>query len=106
MSSLPVTSESEPSAYVRFQRRTQQVLSVGADADPLSQAVDVLLILLILGNIAAVVIETVSWIATEWGRWLRLFEIVSVLVFTIGTTSSAMPSRRPFRASPRSCGGR
>lgn len=67
MSSLPVTSESEPSAYVRFQRRTQQVLSVGADADPLSQAVDVLLILLILGNIAAVVIETVSWIATEWG---------------------------------------
>ncbi len=41
------------------------------------------LMLLILANVVAVIVGSVDTIAARWGRWLDLFELVSVVIFTI-----------------------
>lgn len=41
------------------------------------------LMLLILANVVAVIIGSVDSIAARWGDWLDLFEVISVVIFTV-----------------------
>ena len=61
-----------------------QLLNVAGPEDcPLSRAIDLLLLMLIISNVAAVMLETVDWIAVAWRSWFRAFELLSVTVFTL-----------------------
>lgn len=65
-----------------LRRDVYEVLEAGGDSF-WGRVVDLGLVALILVNITAFVLETVPSIQAEWGTWLRLIEIVSVLIFTI-----------------------
>lgn len=52
-------------------------------ATPLERRLHGLLVLLILGNVAAVVVGSMDSVAGRYGAWLHRFEVFSVLVFTI-----------------------
>jgi voltage-gated potassium channel len=61
-------------------QRVYQVLS-GATSDRLGRIVSLGLIGLILLNVLAVMMESVSWIRVGYGAWLTWFEVFSVVVF-------------------------
>ena len=68
--------------YVR--RRVYELLEVGeGGGDSTSRAVDFGLMSLILLNVAAVMGETVPSLARSHGEFLRMFEVGSVLVFSL-----------------------
>lgn len=65
-----------------LRQRTYAVLS-GARADHAAKALNLALMLLILANVLAVVVGSVDEVQARWGRFLGLFELVSVAVFTV-----------------------
>lgn len=67
----------------RLKRRVFEVLEAGSGGDRLSVVVDWLLICLILSNVAAVVAETVQPIGTRYRDAFRVFDVVSVAIFTV-----------------------
>lgn len=67
----------------RLRRRVYEVLEVGRGEDKISQAVDTFLMLLVLTNVLAFMLETVPSIEAAYGEWLWRFEVFSVVVFTI-----------------------
>ena len=83
MSTEAVAEHTPASSYKRLRERTFQILSVGREGDRLSRACNLFLIVLIISNTAAVLIETVGSVESRWGRQLELFETMSVVVFTI-----------------------
>lgn len=64
-------------------RRLYQILEEGAAGDVASRVADGIVILIILLNVLAVVIETAPAIAERYARPLRVFEIASVAFFTL-----------------------
>lgn len=67
----------------RARRRTMEILEVSKPGDRASRAFDYFIATLILANVAAVVVETVDGVADRWGDALRVFEYVSVAIFTV-----------------------
>lgn len=67
----------------RARRRTMELLEVSGPGDRPSRLFDYAIATLILANVAAVVLETVDEVAAQYGDALRVFEYVSVAVFTI-----------------------
>ena len=63
--------------------RLFEILEEGRTGDPVSRAVDRLLIVLILVNVIAVVLETVDRIGEAYARTFILIEWISVVIFTI-----------------------
>lgn len=72
----------EPSVSARIRRRTFEVLELGAFGDRLSKLIDWFLILLIIGNVLAVAIETVEGMDEAYGPYFHGFEIFSVFIFS------------------------
>jgi voltage-gated potassium channel len=70
-----------PEAPVRH--RLFQILEAGHGDDVVSTLVDAFIIMLILLNIAAFVVETIPSIGTAYAESFRIFEIISVAIFTI-----------------------
>jgi len=66
-----------------LKQRVFYILSIPADGDRLSRAVDIFLMALILTNVVAVIVETVEGLSAEMRSILRSFEIYSVIFFTI-----------------------
>jgi voltage-gated potassium channel len=63
--------------------RAFQVLEHGRRREPVSRILDGVLILLVVGNVAAAVAQTVPHIAAEHGAALKLFDRVCVAVFAL-----------------------
>lgn len=66
-----------------FQKRLFQVIETAQEGDKLSRVFDLFLISLIILNIIAVIVSTVDSIQLSYGKILRTFEIVSVIIFSI-----------------------
>jgi voltage-gated potassium channel len=85
--SLPTTGAGAAKAAARQQRqgwrhRVHEVCESGRSAGPLGLAFEIFLILLIVGNVAAVTIETIPSIGGAYRTWFNAFEIASVSIFT------------------------
>jgi voltage-gated potassium channel len=68
---------------VMLRHRAYQILEHGRRREPASRAVDWLLILLILANVAATIANTVPDVAVRYGANLQLFDRLCVLVFAM-----------------------
>jgi voltage-gated potassium channel len=67
----------------RLRRRAYEILEgAGADA-PAGRIVNSLLIGLIIANVAAIILESDASIGARYRLWFRLFEWLSVLLFTL-----------------------
>ncbi|MEZ5966093.1 MAG: potassium channel family protein [Planctomycetota bacterium] len=64
-----------------LRRRVHRLLEVAADGDRLSRAVDLGLVLLILANVTAVVLDSVPRIHARYGDAFGAFETFSLVVF-------------------------
>ena len=69
--------------YLRIQKRTSELLSKGNVTDKPSQYVDMILFILILLNVTAVCLESVEDIGETYKNTFYVFEIFSVIIFTI-----------------------
>jgi voltage-gated potassium channel len=65
-----------------IRRRVYELLEPGS-SDRTARAVDLGLIGLVLVNVAAVVLESLPWLAERYGAVFSIVEIVSVVVFTV-----------------------
>lgn len=70
----------DPFAAIR--RRTFEVLDKGAEGDPLSRTIDVMIMGLVLGNVVAVILESVPSIGRAYHDLFIAFEKVSVAAFS------------------------
>lgn len=66
-----------------LRRRVYEIIEVGRGDGRASICFDTAIIALILLNVLAFCLETVPSIEARWGHWLHLFELFSVVVFTI-----------------------
>ena len=66
------------------QRTREQLYEIifGSDT-PAGKAFDVSLMMLIIASVMAVVLESVSWIREDYVHWLRAFEWVVTVIFTL-----------------------
>ena len=71
------------SGYRALRRRTYEVLEKAGGDDRLSAAVDVVLIVVIVANMAAVVLESFDGLYDRFQPWFYLLEVVSVALFTV-----------------------
>jgi voltage-gated potassium channel len=78
-SAIDPTSDS---AYVRLQRRTNEVIEKADANDRLSQFFDISIAVLIVLNILALMLETVDWIGDTYAVAFALFDSFSLLAFT------------------------
>ena len=76
-----MTGNSRP-LLAGLKTRTNEVIEKAAGEDRLSQTVDVSLALLIILNILALMLETVDWIHANYGDALRVFDVLSLVLFT------------------------
>ena len=67
----------------RLRRRTYEILEVAETGDWLSRVCDIGLILLILVNVAAVILETVDTLQAAYRDAFETFELISVAIFTV-----------------------
>jgi len=88
------------------QRRTLEILDQGKPGDWASLISDWFFITLVLANITAVVLESVSALEARYAAEFALFELVSVLIFSaeyllrLWATGAALP-QRPWVARRR-----
>jgi voltage-gated potassium channel len=68
---------------VNLRRRTAELLEAHRPNDPLGRFIDVFIIVLILANVGAIVLESVPRFQATWGPAFRAFEWFSVVVFTV-----------------------
>ncbi|MBT3238461.1 MAG: ion transporter [Rhodospirillaceae bacterium] len=68
---------------ISLRKRTHQILEISHPDDKLGRFVDFALIVLIVLNVVAVIIESLPDITPEAEVWFSYFEIFSVAVFTI-----------------------
>ncbi len=68
---------------MRLRKRTAELLDQDYDTDRLARIVNALLIALILLNVLAIILESVTSIHALYAAAFRYFEIFSVLVFTV-----------------------
>jgi len=70
-------------SYLSVRRRVQEIVAVARPGDAVSRAFDVAIVVLILLNVAAMVFESVASIREAMGSTFRVFEYVSVIVFSL-----------------------
>jgi len=68
---------------MNIRKRTWEIVEVAKRGDTASRAFDITILTMIFLNVIAVIIGSVPSIQMRWGRALNLFEIVSVIVFTL-----------------------
>ncbi len=65
-----------------WRHRVHAVLEAGRSSGPLGLAFEILLISLIVANALIVSLDSVAGLATHYGRYFQVFELVSVGIFT------------------------
>ena len=68
--------------FAAIRRRTFEVLDTGAEGDSLSRTIDVMIMGLVLGNVVAVILESVPSIGRAYHDLFIAFEQVSVAAFS------------------------
>ena len=71
---------------VNLKNRTFQILETASRDDLPSKTFDIFIIILILLNVVAVVFESVHPLALEYATELRIFEICSVIFYSVEYT--------------------
>ncbi len=66
-----------------IKEKLYEILEPSWDQGKLSSAIDIFLILLILGNVAVILLETVDPYSTLLYPFFRFFELFSVIIFTV-----------------------
>lgn len=74
---------SETSRWQKYRQRTHELLEHGASDDVAGKIVDYFIVGLVLTNVAAFMLSTVKSIEANYGDELEIFEIFSVLIFTV-----------------------
>ena len=69
--------------WYRIRARTAELMDVPQPGDKLSRGLDVFIILLILINVVALILESVESLRMRWGDQFRLLEQMSLLVFSL-----------------------
>ena len=70
-------------SVANVRRRIYEILERGSAGDRTSLLADRGLVALIVVNLAAVVLESVPWLAERYGIWFSLIEYASLVVFTV-----------------------
>ncbi len=66
-----------------WRRRTWQIVELAAAGDTPSRVFDVAILVLIFLNVVAVIVGSVAAAQARFGLFLEVFEVVSVIVFTV-----------------------
>ena len=80
---LPEETMPERSVWLRARQRTADVLFSRDKEEPWTRRVDIALLLLILLNVIAVMVESVREYRLIWERYLQTFEVFSLTVFSL-----------------------
>ena len=78
-----VTLIAHKQSYGDMKKRLYEILERSSPHDIPGRTVDIIIISLIFLNILAVILETVPSIDRQYGELLRLFELISVVVFSV-----------------------
>lgn len=69
--------------YKKYKHRIYEIVDVAGPGDTTSKVFDIFIIALIVLNVVAVMLGTVEVVSERYSNQLRLFEIVSVIIFSI-----------------------
>jgi voltage-gated potassium channel len=70
-------------SYQVLKKRAYEILEKGHADDSWSRRVDIFIIILIVLNILAVILESVKWLKSEYGVLFNYIEIFSIIIFSI-----------------------
>jgi len=68
---------------MNIRKRTWEIVEAAKHGDTASRTFDIAILTLIFLNVIAVVIGSVQSVQERWGAFLNVFEIVSVIIFTV-----------------------
>ena len=80
---MPTGSTRSSSTLERVRRRTYEIVEVAGEGDRASRVFDVTIAALIVANIVALVLDTVQSIHVRVGAAFEIFELVSVVAFSV-----------------------
>ena len=66
-----------------LKHRLYEILEAGHPEDVTSRVFDLTMVVIIIGNVAAVAMETVESFNAQYGAAMRVFELASVAIFTV-----------------------
>lgn len=66
-----------------LKHRLYEILEAGHPEDVTSRVFDLTMVVIIIGNVAAVAMETVEPFSAQYGTAMRVFELASVAIFTV-----------------------
>lgn len=66
-----------------MKERLHQILELTSADDQVAKWFNIFMVTLIAANVAAVVLETVDSIGSEYSIWFYCFEVVSILIFSV-----------------------
>ena len=69
--------------YQKLKRRSYEILEKGESHDVWSRRVDYFIIVLILLNILAVIVESVKWLREDYSLLFYYIELFSISIFSI-----------------------
>jgi voltage-gated potassium channel len=67
----------------KIKRRVYEILEVASPSDKASRIFDIFIITLIFLNVIAIILETIEKLSLQLSTFFRIFEIFSVIIFTI-----------------------
>jgi voltage-gated potassium channel len=76
----------------KIKRRFYEILEVASPGDKPSRIFDIFIISLIFLNVVAIILETIEKLSLQFSAFFRIFEIFSVIIFTIEYVSRVWSS--------------
>jgi len=67
----------------RMKERVYEILDLASGEDRISRIFDILIMVLIVLNVMAVILETVESLDSKYHDWFMVFEVFSVIIFSI-----------------------
>ena len=81
-STITSTSPKSLGIYSHIQRRVFEILE-GEVHNPVSKAVEIFIVILVLLNVLSIILESLHDLHAEYERWFYVFDTFSVIIFTI-----------------------
>src|SRR5262245_26828594 len=72
-----------PTGHLTIRERIHHLIEVEADDVGVERAVNLFLVVFIVANVVAVMLETVEALDREYANYFQVFEVSSVVVFTV-----------------------
>jgi voltage-gated potassium channel len=76
----------------KIKRRFYEILEVASPGDKPSRIFDIFIITLIFLNVIAIILETIEKLSLQFSSFFRIFEIFSVIIFTLEYVSRVWSS--------------